>query len=148
MVSKNWWAVMFAQATDRSLSPTNIFAPASTPARSIFELSTLVLWITAAIFIVVFSLLAYCVVKFRSKGHDDGREPAQVYGSNQVELAWTVIPVLIVLVLFLATAQVINAVQNAPRPKGAIEVTAVTSSGGNTGFRIWTSLPQMNCTYL
>jgi len=84
-----------------------------------------VLSITAAIFLVVFGLLAYCVVKFRSRRHDDGREPAQVYGSNQVELAWTVVPVLIVLVLFLATAQVITAVQNASRPNGAIEVTAI-----------------------
>lgn len=126
MVSKNWWvAVIFAQSADRSLSPTNIFAPASTPARSIFDLSLMVLSVTAAIFVVVFSLLAYCVVKFRSRRQDDGREPAQVYGSNQVELAWTVVPVLIVLVLFLATAEVITAVQNAEAPPGAIHVTAI-----------------------
>jgi cytochrome c oxidase subunit 2 len=126
MVSKNWWAaVIFAQSADRSLSPTNIFAPASTPARSIFDLSILVLSITAVIFLAVFGLLAYCVVKFRIRRHDDGREPPQVYGSNQVELAWTVVPVLIVLVLFLATAQVITAVQNASRPNSAIEVTAI-----------------------
>src|SRR6266436_4569737 len=68
-----------------SLSPTNIFAPASTPAQSIFDLSIFVLAVTAVIFIVVFSLLAYAVVKFRKK--NDGREPAQVYGSIQLELA-------------------------------------------------------------
>ena len=28
-------------------------------------------------------------------------EPAQVYGSTQIELAWTIIPILIVVVLFL-----------------------------------------------
>src|SRR5215467_211529 len=123
----NWWAAVmfFAQSADRSLIATNIFAPASTPARSIFDLSILVLSVTAAIFLVVFGLLTYSVIKFRSRRHDDGREPAQVYGSNQVELAWTVVPVLIVLVLFLATTQVINAVQNAAQPEGAIEVTAI-----------------------
>ena len=105
MVSKNWWAaVIFAQSADRTLNQTNIFAPVSTPARSIFDLSMLVLSVTAVIFLVVFSLLAYSVVKFRSRPHYDGREPAQVYGSNQVELAWTVVPVLIVLVVLLATA--------------------------------------------
>src|ERR1700683_2446740 len=108
-----------------SLSPTNIFAPASTPAKSIFDLSIFVLLVTAAIFIVVFSLLAYAVVKFRKKSATDGREPAQVYGSTQVELAWTVIPVLIVVVLFLATARVIADVQNAARPSNAIEVTVI-----------------------
>src|SRR5215469_15638468 len=79
----------------------NIFKPASTPADSILHLSFLVLAITGAIFLVVFSLIVYCVTKYRRRVGEDGREPAQVYGSNQVELAWTVIPVLIVLVLFL-----------------------------------------------
>src|SRR5713226_633145 len=84
-----------------SLSPTNIFAPVSTPANSILGLSIFVLAVTAAIFVVVFSLLAYSVVKFRKRSNDDGREPAQVYGSNQVEVAWTVIPILIVVALFM-----------------------------------------------
>ena len=94
----------FARTADPPFSPTNIFAPVSTPANTIFGLSVFVLAVTAAIFVIVFALLAYAVVRFRKRTDDDGREPPQVYGSNQVELAWTVMPVLIVLVLFLATA--------------------------------------------
>lgn len=105
-------------------SPTNIFAPASTPANSIFGLALFVLAITATIFIIVVSLLAYAVVKFRKPTDDDGREPAQVYGSNQVEIAWTVIPVLIVVVLFMATARVIASVQRAV-PDNALQVVVV-----------------------
>ena len=108
-----------------ALSPTNIFAPVSTPAQSIFDLSLFVLMVTASIFVVVFGLLAYAVLKFRKRQHDDGREPAQVYGSNQVELAWTVIPILIVLVLFLAAVRVIASIQNAAHPSNAIEVTVI-----------------------
>jgi cytochrome c oxidase subunit 2 len=40
-------------------------------------------------------------------------------------LAWTVIPVLIVVVLFLTTARLIFAIQDAPKPSTALEVTAV-----------------------
>ena len=105
-------------------SPTNIFAPASTPANSIFGLSLFVLAITATIFIIVVSLLTYAVVKFRKRADDDGREPAQVYGSNQVEIAWTVIPVLIVVVLFMATARVIASVQRTV-PDNALQVVVV-----------------------
>lgn len=115
----------FAQAGVPPLSPTNIFAPASTPADSIFGLSMFVLEVTATIFVVVFSLLAYCVIKFRKRADDDGREPAQVYGSNQVELAWTVIPVLIVVALFMATARVIANVQNPALPANTVEVVAI-----------------------
>jgi cytochrome c oxidase subunit 2 len=107
------------------LSPTNIFAPVSTPAQSIFDLSRFVLMVTGAIFVVVFSLLVYAVVKFRKRKTSDGREPAQVYGSTQVELAWTVIPILIVLVLFLASARVIASIQNAARPSNSLEVTVI-----------------------
>ena len=95
----------------------SIFEPHSTPAESIYHLSLFVLGITSLIFLVVFSLLLYLVVKFRGRAADEGREPAQVYGSNQIEMAWTVIPVLIVFVLFLATARVIHAVQEAPSPR-------------------------------
>ena len=110
----------FAQSTS-----TNIFAPDSTPADSIFHLSRLVLGITAAIFAVVFSLLVYVIVRFRAVNADETREPAQVYGSTNVELAWTIIPCLIVIVLFLATARVVHAVQDARRPAGTIDVTVV-----------------------
>ncbi len=103
----------------------NIFAPQSTPADSIYHLSYFVLAITAVIFLVVFTLLTYVVVKFRGRAAGAEREPAQVYGSTQIELAWTVIPILIVVVLFLATARVIHAIQDAPKPTAAVEVTAV-----------------------
>ena len=107
------------------MSPTNTFAPASTPAKSIFGLSVFVLAVTSAIFVVVFALLSYCVVKFRKRTNDDGREPPQVYGSNQVELAWTVIPVLIVVALFMATARVIADVEKPVRPDSTVEVVAI-----------------------
>jgi len=114
-----------AAAIAAPVSSTNIFAPASTPAKTIFGLSMFVLIVCAVIFVVVGGLLAYSVVKFRGRAADARREPAQVYGSTQIELAWTVIPVLIVAVLFLATARVIHAIQDAPKPAAAVDVTVI-----------------------
>jgi len=104
---------------------TSIFDPASTPAKSIVDLSMFVLAVTALIFTVVATLLVYAIVKFRARPTNTDREPAQVYGSTQIELAWTIIPVLIVVVLFAATARVIHAIQDAPRPSTALEVTVI-----------------------
>src|SRR5438552_14693706 len=112
-------------ATPQANSVPSIFDSHSTPADSIRHLSHFVLGITGLIFLVVFSLLSYVVVKFRGNAANADREPAQVYGSTQIELAWTIIPILIVVVLFLATARVIHAVQDAPKPPGAVEVTAI-----------------------
>src|SRR5260370_12492337 len=85
----------FAEPARPNLSPTNIFAPVSTPAQSIFDLSRLVLMVTPAIFVVFFTLLAYSAVTFRKGRASDGREPAEAYGSTQVDLAWTVITIVI-----------------------------------------------------
>ena len=105
----------------------NIFDPRSPNAKSLYHLSNFVLAITGLIFVVVFGLLVYVIVKFRDRTADAWREPAQVYGSTQIELAWTVIPILIVLVLFLTTARVIHAIQDAPKP-----------AAGAVGDRDWT----------
>jgi cytochrome c oxidase subunit II len=105
--------------------PTNIFAPQSTPAKSILHLSIFVLAITGIIFAVVFILLVYSISKFRARAEHANSEPAQVYGSTQIELAWTIIPILIVVVLVLATARVIHALQDAPMPASAVEVTVI-----------------------
>ncbi len=106
-------------------STPSILAPASTPAHEIYQLSLFVLLITGAIFVVVAGLLAFVVIKFRARDTDAQQEPAQIYGSTQVELAWTVIPVLTVIVLFLTTARIIFAIQDAPEPQSALDVTVI-----------------------
>lgn len=107
--------------------PTNIFAPAGTPAHSIFSLSLLVLSVTGAIFLGVTGTLIYVLVRYRMRKNspDADQEPPQIYGSNQIELSWTVIPILIVVMLFLATTRVIYTTENARRPKDALNVTVV-----------------------
>jgi cytochrome c oxidase subunit II len=118
-------AALCAAAEPQANSVPSIFETRSTPADSIRHFSFFVLSITGLIFLVVFTLLTYAIVKFRDKSGDRGREPAQVYGSTQIELAWTVIPILIVVVLFVATARVIHAIQDAPRPPTAAEVIVI-----------------------
>lgn len=104
---------------------TNIFDPVSTPAESIREAAIFVLGITAAIFVIVSGLLVYALFKFRRVAGDDDSEPAQVYGGTQIEMAWTVIPVLITLVLILVAARSIGEIQNAPMPEDALEIRLV-----------------------
>src|SRR5262249_17233865 len=91
---------LIASAEDLPLRPhANIFDPVSTPAQSIYNISILVLIICAVIFFVVAGILVYTIIRFRKRPDDDGREPPQVYGGTQIELAWTVLPILITIVL-------------------------------------------------
>jgi len=101
-----------------------IFSPVSAPAEAIRDLSWLVIGISAGILLAVAAILFWCVVRFRARPGDD-REPPQIYGSNQIELAWTLVPALIVLVLFLATARTIYDVQAMVPPPGSLQATVV-----------------------
>jgi cytochrome c oxidase subunit 2 len=108
-----------------SLSPTSIFDPAGTPARLIQHLSWFVNGLVIGIFIVVGGLLAFIVVRYRGRATDDESEPTQIYGSNQIELSWTVIPILLVFMLFLTTARVILGTERIPKPASALDVVVI-----------------------
>jgi cytochrome c oxidase subunit II len=103
----------------------SIFEPHSGPAQTIYHLSLFVMQITGAIFVVVASLLVYVIVRYRQRNPNDDSEPPQIYGSTQIELAWTVIPILIVFVLFLTTARILFAIQDQKMPPTALTVDAV-----------------------
>jgi heme/copper-type cytochrome/quinol oxidase subunit 2 len=114
----------------------NTIGPQSTQADDIQHISRFTPIITGLIFALVFTLIAYVIVKFRRSFAQD-REPPQVYGSNQIGLAWTVIPVLIVPVLFLAAARVIQSIQETPsRRRRSRSSRSVTNSGGNFATRL------------
>jgi cytochrome c oxidase subunit II len=105
---------------------TNIFKPLATPAGSEFDIALFTIALTGAIFVVVAGLIIYTMVRFRRQADDkEHQEPAQVYGSNQIEVAWTVIPILIVFVLIGVTARVIASVQNASPPPSTLKVTLI-----------------------
>src|SRR3989454_6259530 len=108
------------------MTPTqtpNIFAPVSTPALEIRDLSFIVLAITAAIFVIVGGFTIYTLIRFGRRPTNPQIEPAQVYGSTQIELAWTVVPLLIVVVLVLVTARYVWGIERRPQPPDALEIT-------------------------
>jgi cytochrome c oxidase subunit II len=119
------WVLLTSPMLIAQGATPSTLAPASTPAHQIFDLSIFVVAITGGIFLAVSVLLAVALYRFRARKNDPIGEPAQIYGSTQIELAWTVIPVLIVVVLFLTTARIIFAIQDAPKPKTALDVTVI-----------------------
>ena len=112
---------------------TSVLEPGSPETREIRKLTWLVFAITAGIFVVVEGLLIYAILRYRrKKGDSDTKEPVQLYGSNPVEIAWTVIPIIIVFVLCLATIRTIQTVQPTKneRPENALTVEVI-------GHRWW-----------
>ena len=117
-------ALCGGQRVNPGLVPS-IFAPESAPAHAISHLAGLVLAITGGMFVLVTGLVVYVIVRYRRRPNDDGMEPAQIYGSGPVEVAWTTVPILIVAVLTLTTARVIHEVQDAREPASAVDVQVI-----------------------
>jgi cytochrome c oxidase subunit II len=120
-----------AQSADQVRPIQNIFAPIGAPAELINQTAVLVLLICLGIFLVVGGLLLYAVIRFRRRTTDDDTtEPPQVYGSTAIELAWTVPPILIVVVLALATARTVGEIQTPKFSGDPLELRIV-------GHRFW-----------
>jgi cytochrome c oxidase subunit 2 len=101
-----------------------VFRPASPQAESIRGLFLLALAISALIFVVVEGAVVYCVIRFRARREPEG-EPAQIYGSSPIELAWTVGPLLIVFVLFLVVIRSLLQIRPSGVPPNALPITVV-----------------------
>jgi cytochrome c oxidase subunit II len=65
--------------------------------RAIYDLYNLFLYIAAVVFAVVSGLVIWSIIRYRRR---DDTLPTQTHGNNRLELIWTLIPTVIVLVLF------------------------------------------------
>ena len=64
--------------------------------RSIFDLHMIILWICVAIGALVFGVMFYSIIYHRKSR---GVKPAQFHESTKVEIAWTVVPFLILITM-------------------------------------------------
>ena len=71
---------------------------ASTAAPDIDRLLDVAIVLSSFVFAIVMTMLGYCIYKFRAKpGDESDGEP--IHGNTRVEIAWTVIPTVIVACL-------------------------------------------------
>jgi cytochrome c oxidase subunit II len=74
-------------------------SPASPSADRIADVYWLILAFAAVVFLAVAIPLALFIVRFRSRGRSRDVEGPQIRGNTSLELAWTVAPVLILVVI-------------------------------------------------
>ncbi|HEX7347633.1 MAG TPA: cytochrome c oxidase subunit II, partial [Candidatus Limnocylindrales bacterium] len=77
---------------------------------AIRELYDLVFGLAAVIFFVVEGLIVWTVIRYRRRPGDD-ELPPQTHGNAVAEVVWTVVPTLIVAILFVASWSTLNAVE-------------------------------------
>jgi cytochrome c oxidase subunit 2 len=90
--------------------------------RDIYALHMEVFWICVGIAVVVFGVMIYALLKFR---HSKGAIPdTTLLHSTAVEVIWTVIPVVILVVMAIPAAKVILMMEDTRNSELSIRVTA------------------------
>jgi cytochrome c oxidase subunit 2 len=98
-------------------------SPASPNATHIRHVYFLIFGFTAAVFILVETLLVVFVLKYRSRGRPRTVEGAQVHGHTRLELIWTAIPVVILAIIAGFVFFQLPNVTSAPTAADPIHVT-------------------------
>ena len=98
MKMKPLWALPLlysasALSQERSLNLTKGVTEVS---RDVYDLHMTIFYICCVIGVVVFGLMFYSMIRHRKSR---GREPAKFHENVKVEIAWTVIPFLIIIAI-------------------------------------------------
>ena len=86
--------------------PYTQITPKSPEADQIQTLYKIIFWLALAVFIGVQAAIVYTVMRYRRRGDTDKR-PVQVHGNRTLEIAWTVIPAIILVAIFIPTLNVL-----------------------------------------
>jgi cytochrome c oxidase subunit II len=87
--------------------------------QSLFEL---ILWWSVPVFVLVEGGLLYLVWRFRARPGQP--RPRQIHGSTKLEVAWTIAPALILVVIAVPTVQTIFDI-GGPPPTDSLEVEVI-----------------------
>ena len=114
-VPARWLAVAAVALVATGCAPQSV----TEQGRAVHNLYNLFLYIAAVVYVIVAALVIWSVIRYRRR---DDELPKQTHGNNRLELAWTAIPLVIVLFLFVATIQAQNKVLD-PVAQPAVRVT-------------------------
>jgi cytochrome c oxidase subunit II len=82
--------------------------PMTDAGRDVFTLYTVIFVLAAIVFVGVEGMIIYSIFRYRRR---DDRLPPQLHGNTLIEIVWTAIPTVIVLILFGASVWALNSVE-------------------------------------
>ena len=115
------WAVNDSQGGP-AVRQLNLQAPVTKIAEDIYSIHNMMLGICLVIFVAVFGVMFYSILKHRkSVGH----KAATFHESTAVEIAWTVVPFIIVIFMALPATKTVVAMKDTSNADLTIKVTGM-----------------------
>ena len=111
---------IFCASSAQAAYELNLRTPVTTIANQIYDLHMLILYVCAAIFVVVFTVMFYSIYKHRkSVGH----KAVQFHEHHLLEVVWTIIPALILVGMAIPATKTILAMKDTSAADMTIKVT-------------------------
>ena len=98
--------------------PQSSIDPKSDFEEATHSLYVLIFWITLVILVLVWGMMAYVLVKYRAR--PGAPLPRQIRGHLGMELAWTIVPAVIVAVIAIPTIHTVFRTQLPPAPDALV----------------------------
>lgn len=98
----------------------NLAEPVTRIAREIYDIHTMMLLICLAIFVAVFGVMFYSILRHR---RSVGAKPATFHESTAVEIAWTLVPFIIVIAMALPATKTVVAMKDTSNADITIKAT-------------------------
>ena len=106
-----------AAVADTTLNLTRGVSPIS---RDVYDLHMTVFWICVAIGIVVFGAMFYAMYYHRKSR---GAKPAEFHEHTGLELTWTIVPVIILVLMAIPATKVLFNINNTDKEDVTIKIT-------------------------
>ena len=103
-------------------SPQSTFDPHGPIAELQKNLFMFTFWIAVVVFIIVEGGILYLTFKYRKK---DDKLPVQTHGNLKLEITWTIIPAIIVVIIAIPTVLAIWETQVMPEEEDSLVIEAV-----------------------
>ena len=116
---------LFSSCTPDHLQST--FDTSGPVAESQLTLFYWIFWAAVVVFVVVVGALLYTVIRYRRKPGD--ADPEQIHGHTLIEIAWTIIPAIVLAIVAVPTVITIFYNANSPLPteEGGMTVEVVAN---------------------
>jgi cytochrome c oxidase subunit 2 len=115
-----WLAFHAGIATAADTAKHNLQTPVTPVAREIYDLHLLMLWICAAIFVIVFSVMFYSIYAHRKS---IGHKSVPFHENTTVEILWTIVPFFILIGMAWPATKSILALKDTSNPDLTIKAT-------------------------
>ena len=102
--------------------PNTIFHQRTDFNREVDSLFRLLIWLGVAVFVFVEGVLVWALIKYRRR--EGQPEPEHTHGNTTMEIAWTITPAIILLIIAVPTVRTIFVTQ-APARADALQVEVI-----------------------